>query len=395
MKLEALPAKKGDCLLLHHGPVDAPRLILIDGGPSGVYRQNLKPRLIGLRQQRIDDGLIGDDDKLFIDLVIVSHIDDDHINGILAMLDDMDDPVHPAPFKIGRLWHNSFDSLVGAEGGQVASLPGHGQEIIAALGGAALSDAAGGDETLEMVIASVGQGYQLLGRAKKLGISLNPEFGGKAIEAKGSGPFDVDGLSMTLLGPRQDELDDLRDDFSDWLDKKAQGIASTASLIASFTDKSVANLSSIAMVVEGEGKRYLLTGDARADKLIEAARLFGLLDPSGKLAVDIFKVPHHGSDRNNDVASFEAFPAKAYVFSGDGEHGNPERETFAYLADARPGVTLDVRLTYSPAEIDQGREEEWDKQRTRNPALPAFDSASQGIVPFLDQHPLFEVSHPG
>ena len=49
--LEAVFAKKGDALLLHYGPWDAPKCVLIDGGPSGVYRQFLKPRLNRLREE--------------------------------------------------------------------------------------------------------------------------------------------------------------------------------------------------------------------------------------------------------------------------------------------------------------------------------------------------------
>ena len=32
--LDVLPARKGDCLILHFGTDDDPALILIDGGPS-------------------------------------------------------------------------------------------------------------------------------------------------------------------------------------------------------------------------------------------------------------------------------------------------------------------------------------------------------------------------
>ena len=75
--LEALDAGKGDALLLHFGTIATPELIVIDGGPSGVYRRVLKPRLEELRASR------GENDRLTIRLAMVSHIDDDHINGIL------------------------------------------------------------------------------------------------------------------------------------------------------------------------------------------------------------------------------------------------------------------------------------------------------------------------
>ena len=118
MKLEVVPAMKGDCLLLHHGTGDDPKLVLIDGGPGGVYAKSLKPRLDRIREERISGGHIGESDPLHIDLVIVSHVDDDHINGIIALFEDIADA---APFSVGRLWHNSFDSLLDATGTPVAA----------------------------------------------------------------------------------------------------------------------------------------------------------------------------------------------------------------------------------------------------------------------------------
>ena len=42
-RLDVRRARKGDCLLLHFGSKDDPGLILIDGGPSNVYKPHLKP----------------------------------------------------------------------------------------------------------------------------------------------------------------------------------------------------------------------------------------------------------------------------------------------------------------------------------------------------------------
>ena len=46
--LEALPARYGDCLLLHYGSDEKPGLILIDGGPGKVWEKSLQPRHVGL-----------------------------------------------------------------------------------------------------------------------------------------------------------------------------------------------------------------------------------------------------------------------------------------------------------------------------------------------------------
>src|SRR5690349_2411142 len=83
--LEAMKAAYGDSLLLHFGDVKSPLLAIIDGGPKGVYPSVLKPRLEALmkNKKRTDDG------ALAVRLLMVSHIDDDHINGVLALANEL------------------------------------------------------------------------------------------------------------------------------------------------------------------------------------------------------------------------------------------------------------------------------------------------------------------
>ena len=50
--LDVLRARKGDCLMLHFGTNDDPHLILIDGGPSKVYKPHLAPRIEQLHASR-------------------------------------------------------------------------------------------------------------------------------------------------------------------------------------------------------------------------------------------------------------------------------------------------------------------------------------------------------
>src|SRR4051794_931165 len=108
--LEPVQALYGDCLLLHFGTPAAPQLVLIDGGPNTVYDKHLKPRLLELKAKRVAGTA-----PLPIRLMMISHIDDDHINGILALLRDMDAQQDrgPLPYKIEDFWFNSFDDLVG------------------------------------------------------------------------------------------------------------------------------------------------------------------------------------------------------------------------------------------------------------------------------------------
>src|SRR5678816_4756149 len=93
--------------------------------------------------------------------------------------------------------------------------------------------------------------------------------------------------------------------------------------------------------------------DARGDKVLEGLELAGLLKKDGKstIHVDIFKCPHHGSRRNNDPISFRRITADHYVFSGNGEHGNPRRETLEMLLAERGDEKYTIHLTYPIAEI--------------------------------------------
>ena len=79
--LDVRRARKGDCLLLHYGTKTKPRLMLIDGGPTSVYKPQLRPRLDEIRAAR---GLAAGD-SLAVDVIMISHVDDDHIKGILDL----------------------------------------------------------------------------------------------------------------------------------------------------------------------------------------------------------------------------------------------------------------------------------------------------------------------
>ena len=55
----------------------------------------------------------------------------------------------------------------------------------------------------------------------------------------------------------------------------------------------------------------------------------------GTCHVDLFKLPHHGSDHNVSTEFFRQVTADHYVVSGNGEHGNPEIATLQMLSEAR------------------------------------------------------------
>jgi beta-lactamase superfamily II metal-dependent hydrolase len=377
--LDVRRAKKGDCLILHYGSKTEPGLMLIDGGPADVYQPHLKPRLAELRKAR---GL-GANDPLPVDLLMVSHIDDDHIKGVLELTKEMIEAQGPKPLKINGVWHNTFDDIIGNNPDKLraavtasfgtASLSGDGEEV------------EGLDPEAAKVLASVSQGFRLRDDSRALKLRVNPQFKGKLVIAKKGGK-QVDmgkGLKFTVVGPMNDEILALQKAHDEFLEKQ-QGKKSEASL-AAFTDTSVPNLSSVVVLAEVGKKRILLTGDARGDKVLKGLELVGLLKPDGKskIHVDIFKCPHHGSKRNNDPISFRRITADHYVFSGNGEHGNPHRETLEMLWAERGDEKYTVHLTYPIDEIDAARKAE--EKKKGKPWSPK----KQGLVAFFAENPKF------
>lgn len=368
--LEVLKARHGDCLILHHGSRRQPRYVLIDGGPHHVFKRFLKPRLTALRDEA------GGDAPLAIDLVMVSHMDQDHIKGILDLFDDIataaDDDRAPL-VDIRALWHNAFPDLVGDTKTEMDEAENN------ALAMASAADAMpdlGFEGHTKLVLSSVREARKLRDDARRLAVDVNPVSSGKLV--LGGADRMLGKLALRVVGPAKVEADALK---AEWQEQVKQILANEAEKraeAASKLDKSVFNLASIVVVAELDGKRMLLTGDARGDKILDNLESSGLLDDDGKLHVDLLKMPHHGSDRNVDDEFFQRVSADHYVLSGDGRHHNPELETFRMLFRARErDDPYTLHLTYGPEEMQR-----------EHPDYPAddlralFDQAKADGVPF-------------
>jgi hypothetical protein len=314
--LEALQAKHGDALLLHCGPPNAPKLIVIDGGPAGVYTRSLKKRLLQIKQSRSPNK------PLPIELLMVSHIDDDHINGVLDLTDELLANQDNPPFTIKNIWHNSFEDVLGARAANLTPA------AVSAAAAASASPAglASSDFTEEatLVLASVPQGRRLRDNVNGLGITLNKWFNKDVVKAPKSGEkrVPIGDVEFLVLGPSEERVEALRKEWDLDAEKRAAKAAKGAEA-AAFKDKSVFNLSSIVVLAKADGKTALLTGDARGDLVLEGLRNAGKLH-DGPLHVDVFKIPHHGSIHNAAPELFQQVTADHYVISADGKHGNPD-----------------------------------------------------------------------
>ena len=360
MRLTAFQSDKGDCLLLTNTAGTA--RILVDGGMPVSYDAHVAAAMGKLQVA-----------KKALDIVYVSHIDEDHIGGVLKMLDDeaawrvkefqknnpkIKTPTVPRPPKIKEIWHNGFGEML-----QKKAKP-----IVDAL--SAMAPVLAGSDLAEIrrealkqsdLVTSVGQAIEVSRRIspKQLNIPLNPRADGKLMMLrKNQKPIKLGGLTITIIGPTEAHLEKLRSDWKKFLDsvkgkaqlKKIQdaarrteellGASEFDNLVSSLrlqaemfgNPKEVTppNLASLTLLVEDDSDSLVLTGDARGDQIVEGLKQAGRLN-GGTIEVGVMKVPHHGSENNIDSDFVEAVIARDYVFCGNGFSENPNTKVIEMM----------------------------------------------------------------
>lgn len=154
IELRLLPARDGDCLLLSYGPSALTYRILIDGGRALTY-----PLIKPVLEQ------IGT-----LDLLVVTHVDQDHILGVLAMMEDRQRLV-----RFRDIWFNGYAQLKDDE-----------FEVFGARDGERLTAA-------------------LLTQA----LPWNTAFGGQGVRCDRQ-PVGIGGATLRILSPDRDQLAALR-----------------------------------------------------------------------------------------------------------------------------------------------------------------------------------------
>jgi len=323
LRIEMLLAGHGDCLWIEYGDPTVPRRVLIDGGAAGTYKRALRKRLRSLSEK----------DRRF-ELLVVTHIDADHITGILDLLEDRE-----MGFQAKDIWFNGYRHLPD-------EMP----------------------ETLGPV-----QGERLTDLLVKPGVTWNGEFEKSAVVVPQDGDLprvDLEGgLILTLLSPTTGKLADLKPVWDKEVRKagldpsqprpgevespegfELLGAPDVQALAAEpfSEDTAEANGSSIAMLAEFEGRRVLLTGDAHPGVLTASIkRLAG----GGRLAVDACKLPHHGSKANVSRQFLQALDCRKWLFSTSGAHfRHPDRQAVARVINgggAQPELSFNYRTKYN------------------------------------------------
>ena len=307
--------------------------MLVDGGTAGCYRM-LKAAMQALPPP-----------QRHIQLVIVTHIDVDHVDGIVALFED-DDRV----CTVDDVWFNGYPHLP-------APPRDDSVEEFGPVSGERLSTA--------------------LRRRRQTWNGTRPY--GPSVVVPDSGPLPQyklpGGLKLTLLSPEAAQLQRLRPKWEEVVDRAGLNPRerpprpSGPSNVESFgrldicrlantttpTDTAVANGTSIAVLAEygrGSQKRsILLAGDAHPDVLERSVVRICRQRRIDRLRVDVTKVPHHGSQGNVTRTLLERLDCSIYLFSTNGAYfRHPDQIAVARVIEyggARPELVFNYRTRHN------------------------------------------------
>jgi ribonuclease BN (tRNA processing enzyme) len=301
--------------------------VLIDGGPYQTFEKHLKPTL-----QKIPSN-----GKL--DLMVLSHIDNDHIIGLLDLLGEIKNQREGREkelVEVEKIWHNSFNDLL--------ELHAEPKKLLGNIFSAkSMIKERNSKESL--VMKGFHQGTDLTKLAKILKIPINPDFD-KIIEVNDKiRSVRLNDISIHLLGPTKKNVDKLRKEWKKWIQKKRS--EETVVGLLELVDKSVPNLASITFLARIKNRKILFTGDGLGHDIVDMLSKNSMLDKNGKFYVDVLKVPHHGSDRNTSPEFFETVAANYYIISANGRDDNPSLCTLKWIiaSGKRSGRSKKIILT--------------------------------------------------
>lgn len=360
MKIRMYPASNGDAFLISAAGSN----VLVDGGYAQTFDDHIARDLRDLsrRGERLD-------------LLIASHIDADHISGLIRFLSVNGASAAPQIVSIGDIWHNSLRSLTARNDAEIEP---SNREILEAIRqrGHPAPSAQGASGATEI---SARQGSSLASLIHSNGYQWNLGDGAASIALNHAQLHPLPGGNIRVIGPTQERLDGLLkwwkgrlrqmgytgptgageviDDAFEFMCEHAHDSAAPQPVPLSASarrlldevyeaDASATNGSSIAMIIELGGARILMLADAWAEDIVQALRT--LQSQGCSMVFDAIKVSHHGSLRNTSPELLRLVDAPTYLVSSNGmAHGHPDIEVLAAIVDRPASFSRTLYLNYA------------------------------------------------
>jgi Metallo-beta-lactamase superfamily len=403
LTLQMLPATCGGCLWLEYGTGAAKRVVIIDGGLTETATA-LRRRIEAARRARSVA-------TLDVELLVVTHIDNDHILGIIELL-----KAESPGLRVKDVWFNGRPQLMA-----LPAAPRGRSGAARRTSSAPPADLMGGpndadedwDDLDQVALPSAAdllgpqQGDQLseLLAQRRLPWNKHAPWKGGAVMIPDTGELPsvtLDGdLTLTVLGPNRDRLYKLCAAWTDVLggrDEPSAAQPAPDDLLGrrdtwppvwkdgESRDPSVANGSSIVLLAEYRGQALLLAGDGHAPDMaagLERLRTQRRLQTALPLAG--FKLSHHASENNLTRELLEKIDCQRFLVSTDGSvHRHPDHLALLRVlryATKRPEFLFNYRSdTTRP--WDERKRDVTKKFQDYDPRFP--DDPAEGIVLSVD-----------
>lgn len=304
-RIHLLPALHGDAIVIEYGSQKQPDFVLVDAGPKEAF-EDIKASL-GTVLRRKD-----------LRLLVVTHIDTDHIDGVVKLFG-----AQGLDLQFDEVWFNGWPQL----------------ERL---------DKSGDPPAQEGEVRGPVQGEYLEVRLKQL--PWNTRFSGGPVVVRDEGQLPrfslPGGLALTLLSPVPEKLEKLKAkwqrviaallakrgdgrSFEDLLESdpayrdgnempRDMDSVLLAATELDDSDTSIANGSSIAFIAEFAGRRCALLGDAHRNTVAESMRRWCAENGVRKLPLTAVKLSHHGSKANIDDELLGLVDCRDFLVSTNG-----------------------------------------------------------------------------
>lgn len=283
--LKVLRAGYGDSLITRVGDSHPYSNIIIDGGIGDTYKILIKEIEYIKKNQEV------------IDLLVITHIDDDHINGIKKLFQN--EVLNKEILK--KVWFNS-----GLNIGVEKRVEFKDTNINKGVINSKFIENELIEKNINWIRVKIIAGYEeLIGESK-----------------------------IKVISPTNDILEKLKEQ---WKTEKLKDLDKSNYSDHSLSierllqnpfqeDKSIPNQSSIALIIEYSGRKLLLLADSQPSVLIDC-----LKDETNK-NYDIIKVSHHGSKNNMNIDLLNLIKSNFFIISTNGAlYNHPDKESLSYI----------------------------------------------------------------
>ncbi|WP_299366716.1 MBL fold metallo-hydrolase [Winogradskyella sp.] len=322
ISIKFLKAINGDCILISFKDLQGKtKNILIDGGLDATYYES-KSNSYGELKTSIDY-LRKKNQK--INLLVLSHIDNDHINGLLKWF-EMDNKAHEL---IEKVWFNS------------------GKLIAEWLKEPENPDLKVGLKIFEDPYTGVPEALRFEEYLLKSNIWE------RKIIMQGA-TLEDDETKIQVLSPSKKQLIRLLKEYKkktgddsytsgrkkDWpLDLKSFIVEEDKNYTFS-QDSSPKNGSSITLLITYNEKNFLFLADSHPKQIVKSLKRMGY-SKQNPIELELLQVSHHGSKANNNVELFEITKTNNYVIStNSSSHNHPHKRTLARIIKVNPKATF-------------------------------------------------------